>query len=308
VVTGGAGFIGSHLCERLVEQGHDVLCLDNLLTGRRENLDGLRGRRRFRFRRCDITRPIRVSGRVDAVLHLASPASPVDFSRHAIHIMKVGALGTLYALGLARAAGARFLLASTSEVYGDPKVHPQKESYWGNVNPIGPRGVYDEAKRFAEALATAYHRTHGVPIRVARIFNTFGPRMRLDDGRSVCTFIVQALRGQPLTIHGTGAQTRSYCYVEDLVGGLIALLGSEVTEPVNLGNPREVTIRRLAREVLRLTGSSSPIVRAPLPADDPRRRRPDIARARRLLGWSPKVSRVEGLKRTIEDFRRRLSS
>jgi dTDP-glucose 4,6-dehydratase len=308
VVTGGAGFIGSHLCERLVRRGHSVLCLDNLLTGREENLASLRGHRRFAFRLFDITHPIHVEGRVDAVLHLASPASPADFARHAIHIMKVGSLGTLHALGLAKAKGARFLLASTSEVYGDPEIHPQRESYWGHVNPIGPRGVYDEAKRFAEALAMAYHRTHGVAIRIARIFNTYGPRMRLDDGRSVCTFVAQALRGEPLTVYGRGTQTRSFCYVDDLVRGLEALLRSGTTGPINLGNPLEIPVERLAREIIRLAGSSSRIVHVPLPPDDPKRRRPDISRARRLLRWEPRVPRAEGLRRTIEDFRARLAS
>jgi dTDP-glucose 4,6-dehydratase len=307
LVTGGAGFLGSHLCEALVARGDDVVCLDNLLTGREENLASLRGHPRFSFARHDVTRPIEISGKLDAILHFASPASPADYLRHAIHTLKVGALGTHHALGLARAKGAAFLLASTSEVYGDPEVSPQREDYWGHVNPVGPRGVYDEAKRFAEAMTMAYRRTHGVSTRIARIFNTYGPRMRADDGRAVCAFVAQALRGEDLTVFGDGSQTRSFCYVADLVDGILRLLDSEVPDPVNLGNPDEVTILQLAREVLELTGSTSRIVHRPLPQDDPRRRRPDITRARTLLGWEPRTPRREGLLRTIEYFRRELS-
>ena len=303
LVTGGAGFLGSHLCETLLARGQEVVCLDNLLTGDLRNLDGYRADPRFTFVKHDITTPIDVEGAVDAILHFASPASPPDYLDHPIHTMKVGALGTLHALGLAKARRARFLLASTSEVYGDPEVSPQREDYWGHVNPIGPRGVYDEAKRFAEALTMAYRRSHGVATRIVRIFNTYGPRMRPNDGRAVCTFIAQALRGEDLTVFGDGTQTRSFCYVTDLVDGILRLLDTEEPLPVNIGNPEEITVLDLAKEILELTGSRSRIVHKPLPVDDPRRRRPDISKARERLKWEPKVARREGLTRTIEYFR-----
>jgi dTDP-glucose 4,6-dehydratase len=303
LVTGGAGFLGSHLCDALVAQGHDVLCMDNLLTGSLSNVDALRGNPRFRFLQHDVTKPIAIDGALDRILHFASPASPADYLQHPIHTLKVGALGTHNALGLAKDRRARLLLASTSEVYGDPLVSPQSERYWGNVNPIGPRGVYDEAKRFAEAITMAYHRAHGVATRIVRIFNTYGPRMRPNDGRAVCTFITQALAGEDLTVFGDGTQTRSFCYVEDLVDGILRLLESDESGPVNLGNPDEISVLQLAREILELTGSKSKIVFRPLPVDDPKQRRPDITRARQLLGWEPRVPRAEGLRRTIAFFR-----
>jgi dTDP-glucose 4,6-dehydratase len=306
VITGGAGFLGSHLCDRFVAEGYEVVCIDNLLTGSVDNIAHLLGHRRFRFVHYDVTNYLYVEGELFAVLHFASPASPKDYQMHPIHTLKVGSLGTHKALGLAKAKGARFLLASTSEVYGDPLVHPQPEEYWGNVNPIGVRGVYDEAKRFAEAMTMAYHRYHGLQTRIARIFNTYGPRMRMDDGRAIPTFIVQALRGEPLTVYGDGRQTRSVCYVDDMVEGLYRLLLSEVVEPVNLGNPDEVSVLQLAEEIRQLAGANSPIVFEPLPQDDPRVRRPDIRRAQELLGWEPTVERREGLLRTIADFRKRL--
>jgi dTDP-glucose 4,6-dehydratase len=306
VITGGAGFLGSHLCDRFVAEGYEVVCIDNLLTGSVDKIAHLLGHRRFRFVHYDVTNYLYVEGELFAVLHFASPASPKDYQMHPIHTLKVGSLGTHKALGLAKAKGARFLLASTSEVYGDPLVHPQPEEYWGNVNPIGVRGVYDEAKRFAEAMTMAYHRYHGLQTRIARIFNTYGPRMRMDDGRAIPTFIVQALRGEPLTVYGDGRQTRSVCYVDDMVEGLYRLLLSEVVEPVNLGNPDEVSVLQLAEEIRQLVGANSPIVFEPLPQDDPRVRRPDIRRAQELLGWEPTVERREGLRRTIADFRKRL--
>jgi dTDP-glucose 4,6-dehydratase len=298
--------LGSHLCDRFVAEGYEVVCIDNLLTGSVDNIAHLLGHRRFRFVHYDVTNYLYVEGELFAVLHFASPASPKDYQMHPIHTLKVGSLGTHKALGLAKAKGARFLLASTSEVYGDPLVHPQPEEYWGNVNPIGVRGVYDEAKRFAEAMTMAYHRYHGLQTRIARIFNTYGPRMRMDDGRAIPTFIVQALRGEPLTVYGDGRQTRSVCYVDDMVEGLYRLLLSEVVEPVNLGNPDEVSVLQLAEEIRQLVGANSPIVFEPLPQDDPRVRRPDIRRAQELLGWEPTVERREGLRRTIADFRKRL--
>ena len=301
LITGGAGFIGSHLCERLIAERpeHHLLCVDDFITGSMSNIEPLMGSGRFRLIRHDITRPLEIDGAVDAVLHFASPASPIDYLKYPIQTLKVGSLGTHNALGIAKAKRARFLLASTSEVYGDPLVNPQPESYWGNVNPIGPRGVYDEAKRFAEAITMAYHREHGVDTRIARIFNTFGPRMRQDDGRVVPTLVGQALRGEPLTLFGDGSQTRSFCYIDDLVTGLLALLEAEHHEPVNLGNPTEMTVRHLAEQVLRLTGSKSRFVFKPLPQDDPKVRRPDITRATQLLQWSPRVSLDDGLSRTI---------
>jgi len=299
VVTGGAGLLGSHLCDRLLAEGWEVVCLDSLLTGRMDNLRAAFGNGRFRFENHDVTHYLEVEGDVDMVLHFASPASPRDYLQHPIHTLKVGALGTLRALGLAKAKGAGFLLASTSEVYGDPGVSPQPETYWGNVNPVGPRGVYDEAKRYAEAMAMAYHRVHGVPAKIARIFNTYGPRLRADDGRAVPAFISQALNEEPLTIHGDGSQTRSMCYVDDLVDGLWRLLSSDLIGPVNLGNPHEVTINHLAELIRALAKSSSEIVHVERLVDDPSVRCPDISLAGRALGWEPRVSLEEGLTRTI---------
>jgi dTDP-glucose 4,6-dehydratase len=303
LITGGAGFIGSHLCERFLAEGDEVICIDNLLTGTPDNIAHLFSERRFTFIQQDVTTYIYVKGPVDAILHFASPASPVDYLELPIQTLKVGSLGTHKALGLAKEKNARFLLASTSEVYGDPLVHPQKEDYWGNVNPIGPRGVYDEAKRFAEALTMAYHRTHGVQTRIVRIFNTHGPRMRLNDGRVVPNFISQALRGEPLTVYGDGSQTRSFCYVSDLVDGIVRLLRSDHSGPVNCGNPMEVTILQFAEKIKALTASRSAIVFRPLPEDDPKVRQPDIGLARRLLGWEPRVSLDDGLRQTIDYFR-----
>ena len=302
VITGAAGFIGSHLSETLLDRGHSVIGIDNLLTGDLANIAHLAGRD-FLFVKHDVTNFIYVDGPVDVVLHWASPASPVDYLEWPIPTLKVGALGTHKALGLAMAKQARFLLASTSEVYGDPLVHPQPESYWGNVNPVGPRGVYDEAKRFAEALTMAYHRYHRLDTRIARIFNTYGPRMRPHDGRVVSNFIVQALRGEPLTIYGDGSQTRSFCYVDDLIEGIVRLFERGTAEPTNIGNPHEFTVRQLAERVLALTGSKSGIVERPLPVDDPQVRQPDITRAREMLGWEPRVALDDGLRRTIEYFR-----
>ncbi len=303
VITGGAGFLGSHLCERLLREGHEVVCVDNLLTGSRDNVAHLMERPDFEFLQHDVTVPFEVAGAVAYVLHFASPASPIDYLELPIQTLKVGSLGTHNALGLARAKGARFLLASTSEVYGDPKEHPQQETYWGNVNPVGPRGVYDEAKRFAEAMAMAYHRFHGIEVRIVRIFNTYGPRMRLRDGRVVPAFIQQALRGEPLTVFGTGSQTRSFCYVDDLVEGIYRLLVSDMSLPVNIGNPHEMTILQFAETIRRIIGSSSPIVYKPLPVDDPQTRQPDITLARERLGWEPKVSLEDGIERTVRFFR-----
>src|SRR5215470_11904905 len=306
LITGGAGFIGSHLCERFLAEGDDVICMDNFRTGSPDNIAHLFADRRFTFIQQDVTTYIYVSGAVDAILHFASPASPVDYLEFPIPTLKVGSLGTHKALGLAKEKHARLLLASTSEVYGDPLEHPQSEEYWGNVNPIGPRGVYDEAKRFAEALTMAYHRAHGVETRIVRIFNTHGPRMRLNDGRVVPNFISQALKGEPLTVYGDGSQTRSFCYVSDLVEGIVRLLRSDYRLPVNLGNPIEVSIREFADRIKALTGSTSEIVFRPLPVDDPRVRQPDITRARQLLGWEPRVSLEDGLRRTIDYFRPKL--
>jgi dTDP-glucose 4,6-dehydratase len=299
LVTGGAGFIGSHLCEFLLARDCEVVCLDNLLTGTTDNIDHLRSHR-FTFIKHDVTTYIYVAGPLDYVLHFASPASPVDYQQLPIPTLKVGALGTHKALGLAKDKGAKFLLASTSEVYGDPLVHPQKEDYWGNVNPVGPRGVYDEAKRFAEAMTMAYHRYHGLDTRIVRIFNCHGPRMRMNDGRAIPNFIRQALTGQPLTVYGDGAQTRSFMYISDLVDGIWRLMQAPIPEPVNIGNPHEMTLLELAKRILRLTGNASPIVFQPLPQDDPRVRQPDITRARTLLGWEPRVDVEEGLAKTIE--------
>ena len=306
LVTGGAGFLGSHLCDRLIQEGHHVVCMDNLITGNMDNIAHLIGNDNFKFIKHNVTEYIYVEGDLDYVLHFASPASPIDYQNLPIQTLKVGSLGTHKALGLAKAKGARFLLASTSEVYGDPLVHPQSEDYWGNVNPVGPRGVYDEAKRFAEAMTMAYHRYHGVDTRIARIFNTYGPRMRPNDGRVVSNFINQALRGEPLTVYGDGSQTRSFCYVSDMVEGVLRLLNSDVVEPINLGNPQEMTVKELAHLILEITGippQAGSIVYEPLPQDDPKVRQPDITRAQQLLGWEPRVSLVEGLKETIEYFK-----
>ncbi|KDA53482.1 NAD-dependent dehydratase [Thermoanaerobaculum aquaticum] len=304
VVTGGAGFLGSHLCERLLSEGMEVVCIDNLLTGSLSNVEHLFGVDGFTFIKYDVTNYIHVPGPVDFVLHFASPASPIDYLELPIQTLKVGSLGTHKALGLAKAKGARFLLASTSEVYGDPLVHPQPESYWGNVNPVGPRGVYDEAKRFAEAMTMAYHRYHRLETRIVRIFNTYGPRMRRNDGRVVPAFICQALAGEPLTVFGDGSQTRSFCYVDDLIEGVVRVLFSEITEPINLGNPQEMTVLEFAQVIKELTGSSSPIEFRPLPVDDPKVRQPDITKARVFLGWEPRVPLRTGLSRTIEYFRK----
>jgi dTDP-glucose 4,6-dehydratase len=300
VVTGGAGFLGSHLCDALVGRGWDVVAVDNLLTGNRANVAGLEGSSQFEFLAHDVSQGLAVAGPVDAVLHFASAASPPVYLAHPIATLEVGSAGTQHALELARVNDARFLLASTSEIYGDPAVHPQPESYWGNVNPIGPRSVYDEAKRFGEAITMAYHRTHGVATRIARIFNTYGPRLRAADGRVVSNFLAQAIDGRPITIYGDGTQTRSFCYVEDEVRGLLALLDSDFVEPVNIGNPTEFTMLELARHVLELTGATSPIVHESLPVDDPQQRRPDIGRARELLGWEPEVELRDGLERTYQ--------
>jgi dTDP-glucose 4,6-dehydratase len=331
LITGGAGFLGNHLCEHLIRHGHDVICLDNFITGRPENIAHLLGHEGFSFLKYNVCDYLHVDGPLDAVMHFASPASPQDYLEFPIATLKVGALGTHKALGLAKAKGARFLLASTSEVYGDPLINPQPESYWGNVNPISPRGVYDEAKRFAEAMTMAYHRYHGLDTRIVRIFNTFGPRMRPNDGRVVSNFIVQALQGRPLTVFGDGLQTRSFCYVDDLVRGIIGLLmidsdktvaqrtdrseflsahaeSNTIHDPVNIGNPRELTVMDIAQLVLKLTGSTSHIESNPLPIDDPKVRRPDVRRAKTLLSWEPAVTLEEGLEKTIEYFRNILAS
>lgn len=303
LITGGAGFLGSHLCERFLHEGFDVICMDNFITGSPDNIAHLIGNPHFQFVKHDVTEYIYVAGEVNHILHFASPASPIDYLKVPIQTLKVGSLGTHKALGLAKAKKARFLIASTSEVYGDPLVHPQEESYWGNVNPIGARGVYDEAKRFAEAMTMAYHRFHGVDTRILRIFNTYGPRMRVNDGRAIPAFLSQALRGEPLTVFGDGSQTRSVCYVDDLVEGIYRLLLSNETDPVNIGNPDEITMLDLAKEILEITGSKSEIVFKPLPEDDPKIRQPNIERAKRILGWEPRVNRREGLLKTLEYFR-----
>lgn len=308
LITGGAGFLGSHLCDRYLKEGFRVICMDNLSTGAVENVDHLIGNDDFLFIKHDVTNYIHINGDLDLVLHFASPASPIDYLELPIQTLKVGSLGTHKALGLAKAKKARFLLASTSEVYGDPLIHPQKEEYWGNVNPIGIRGVYDEAKRFAEAIVMAYHRYHGVDTRIVRIFNTYGPRMRLEDGRALPTFMSQALLGEDITIFGDGSQTRSFCYVDDLVDGIFKLSQSDYIYPVNIGNPEEITILNFAKEIVRLTDSKSNIVFKPLPQDDPKVRQPDTDRANEILKWSAKIHREEGLKRTLEYFQKKLET
>lgn len=302
VVTGGAGFLGSHLCDKLISNGLKVICIDNLITGNIKNIEHLFGNDNFTYIKHDVTNFIHVPGRVDYILHFASPASPIDYLKLPIQTLKVSSLGTHKALGLAKEKGARMLIASTSEVYGDPEVHPQREEYWGNVNPIGPRGVYDEAKRFSEALTMAYNRYHGVETRIVRIFNTYGPRMRLNDGRALPAFVSQALKGEDITVFGDGSQTRSFCYVDDLIEGIYRLLLSEEVDPVNIGNPSEITIKEFAEEVLNIVGGNSKIVYKPLPIDDPKVRQPDITRAKNILEWEPKIERAEGLRRTIEYF------
>jgi len=306
VVTGGAGFLGSHLCERLIAEGHYVVCIDNLITGDVANIAHLFGSERFRFVKHDVTEYMFIDGQVDNILHFASPASPIDYLKLPIQTLKVGSFGTHKALGLAKAKKAKFLLASTSEVYGDPLVHPQDESYWGNVNPIGLRGVYDEAKRFAEALTMAYHRYHGLETRIVRIFNTYGPRMRVEDGRAIPAFLSQALRGEDVTVFGDGSQTRSVCYVDDLIEGIYRLLNSNEVYPINIGNPDELSMIDLAREIIEIINSKSKIVFDPLPEDDPKIRQPDITRAQQILNWEPKVNRREGLIKTLEYFKKKI--
>jgi dTDP-glucose 4,6-dehydratase len=306
LITGGAGFLGSHLCDKFLQEGYRVICMDNLITGKIENIEHHFGNPDFQFLHYDVTNYIHVPGNLDYILHFASPASPVDYLKYPIQTLKVGSLGTHKVLGLAKAKKARVLVASTSEVYGDPLVHPQNEEYWGNVNPIGLRGVYDEAKRFLEAMTMAYHRYHGVETRIARIFNTYGPRMRLDDGRALPQFVGQALRGEDLTVYGDGSQTRSFCYVSDLIEGIYRLLLSDEVLPVNLGNPEEITILEFAKEILKYIDTPSKIVFKELPADDPKIRQPDITKAQKILNWSPKVSRSEGLQLTIEYFKKHI--
>ncbi|HQU32056.1 MAG: SDR family oxidoreductase [Planctomycetia bacterium] len=308
IITGGAGFIGSHLCDYLIEKGHEVVCIDNLLTGKMDNIVHVIGNCQFRFIKHNVSDYIYVDGQVDNVLHFASPASPSDYLEFPIQTLKVGSLGTLHSLGLAKAKRARFLLASTSEVYGDPQIHPQPEDYWGHVNPVGPRGVYDEAKRFAEAMTMAYHRFHGIDTRIVRIFNTYGPRMRVNDGRALPNFMCQALRNEDITVFGDGSQTRSFCYISDLVEGIYQLLLSHEHDPVNIGNPEEITIRQLAQEMIALTNSKSKIVFKQLPVDDPKIRQPDISKARTVLKWEPKVLRAEGMRKTLAYFREELIS
>jgi dTDP-glucose 4,6-dehydratase len=306
LVTGGAGFIGSHLCDALLGEGHQVVCVDNLLTGSTRNIAHLRNESRFEFLQLDVNRPYD-PGRADFIFHFASPASPVDYMQHGIETLKVGSLGSFHSLELARCYDAKYMVASTSECYGDPLEHPQKEAYWGNVNPIGPRSVYDEAKRFAEAVTMAYHRYHRVDTRILRIFNTYGSRLQLNDGRVISNFMKQALRGEPLTIYGDGTQTRSFCYVTDEVDGILRLMHSEIHEPVNIGNPAEFTILQCAELVLKVTGSSSPLEYKPLPQDDPKQRRPDISKARRMLAWEPKIDLERGLRLSMDYFREAIS-
>jgi len=306
LITGGAGFLGSHLCDRFLHEGYDVICMDNLSTGSKENIEHLFGNENFTFIKHDVTNYIHVTGDLDLVMHFASPASPIDYLEMPIQTLKVGALGTHKALGLAKEKKARFLLASTSETYGDPLVHPQNEEYWGNVNPIGLRGVYDEAKRFAEAITMAYNRYHGVDTHIVRIFNTYGPRMRIDDGRALPTFMAQALKNEDITVFGDGTQTRSFCYVDDLIEGIYRLTLSEYEKPVNIGNPEEITILEFAREIVELTGSQSNIVNKELPKDDPKVRQPDISKAQKLLSWSPLINRKDGLQKTLDYFQRKV--
>jgi len=303
LITGGAGFLGSHLCDKFIGNGYDVICMDNLITGSPDNIAHLMGNSKFRFIHHDVTEYMYVDGDLDAILHFASPASPLDYLRYPIQTLKVGSLGTHKALGLAKAKKARFLIASTSEVYGDPLIHPQQEEYWGNVNPVGSRGVYDEAKRFSEAITMAYHRYHGLDTRIVRIFNTYGPKMRIEDGRAIPAFMSQALLGEPLTVFGDGSQTRSVCYVDDLVEGIYRLLLSGENNPVNIGNPDEISMIDLAKEIIEISGSSSEIIFKSLPEDDPKVRQPDITKAKHILGWEPKVQRREGLLKTLEYFR-----
>jgi dTDP-glucose 4,6-dehydratase len=307
LVTGGAGFLGSHLCDKLLEEGYEVICMDNLRTGRVENIKHLLKNKNFSFIEHDVTTYIEIEGELNYILHFASPASPKDYHEHPIHTLKVGALGTYNSLGLAKDKKAAFLLASTSEVYGDPKVNPQSEEYWGNVNPVGPRSVYDEAKRYAEAITMAYHNVHSIDIRIARIFNTYGPRMRIEDGRALPSFICQALKNEPITIFGDGSQTRSFCYVDDLINGIYKLLMSDINYPINIGNPNEISIIDFAREILSLTKSKSRIIFKPLPVNDPKIRRPDISKAKKLLNWEPKILREEGLKKVLDYFKKELS-
>jgi len=308
LITGGAGFLGSHLCDRLIAEGHKVICMDNLLTGSMQNISHLLGNENFQFIKYNVTDYVHVDGPLDYILHFASPASPIDYLKLPIQTLKVGSLGTHKTLGLAKEKGARFLLASTSEVYGDPQIHPQPEAYWGNVNPIGVRGVYDEAKRFAEAMVMAYHRYHKLETRIVRIFNTYGPRMRLHDGRALPTFMKQALSGEDITVFGDGSQTRSFCYVDDLINGIFRLLMSDEVDPVNIGNPEEITLLQFAQEIIEITGTSSKIVFEPLPEDDPKVRQPDISKAQKILGWTPKVKRHEGLVETLKYFKKQLEN
>jgi dTDP-glucose 4,6-dehydratase len=307
LVTGGAGFLGSHLCDKLIKEGHKVICMDNLSTGDMDNISHLIDNDKFHFIKYNVTEYVHVNGPLDNILHFASPASPIDYMEMPIQTLKVGSLGTHKALGLTKEKNARFLLASTSEVYGDPLVHPQSEDYYGNVSPIGPRGVYDEAKRFAEAITMAYHRYHGIDTRIVRIFNTYGPRMRMNDGRVVPAFICQALKGEDITVFGDGKQTRSFCYVSDLIDGIYRLLMSDETDPVNIGNPTEMTVLAFAQEVIRITGSKSKIIFNPLPQDDPKVRQPDISKSKRVLGWEPKVALEDGLKETLAFFKEQLN-
>ena len=306
LVTGGAGFLGSHLCDRLLAEGHDIVCLDNLITGNIENIAHLMGNQKFSFINYDVTNYLFVNGKIDYIFHFASPASPIDYLKLPIQTLKVGSLGTHKALGLAKAKGARFFIASTSEVYGDPLIHPQTESYWGNVNPVGPRGVYDEAKRFAEAMTMAYHRYHGVETRIVRIFNTYGERMRINDGRAIPAFMFQALHNEDVTVFGDGSQTRSVCYVSDLIDGIYKLMMSDYEMPMNIGNPEEVTMLELAKEIIQLTGSRSKIIFQDLPQDDPKIRQPDITKAKEILHWEPKVRRQDGLAKTLKYFKTKL--
>lgn len=308
LITGAAGFLGSHLCDRFVKEGYHVIGMDNLITGSKKNIEHLFPLENFEFHFHDVTKYVHVTGELDHILHFASPASPIDYLKIPIQTLKVGSLGTHHLLGLAKEKQSRFLIASTSEIYGDPLVHPQSEEYWGNVNPIGPRGVYDEAKRFMEAITMAYHTYHGLDTRIARIFNTYGPRMRLEDGRALPAFFSQAIRGEDLTVFGDGSQTRSFCYVDDMIEGIYRLLMSDYTDPVNLGNPAEITVKQAAEEVISLTGSKSKIIYKDLPTDDPQQRQPDITRAKEILGWEPKVQRSEGLKLTMEYFKKELSN